>query len=95
MKDLLTWVLVKLRLRNLPQVRRIIVAVVGATVLLLGIALLVLPGPAILVIPIGLSILATEFVWARRLLEKARQLFRKKGGPPEPAQKQADSQKPM
>jgi tellurite resistance protein TerC len=42
--------------------KRIVVAVVGGTVTLIGIALIVLPGPAFVVIPIGLSILATEFV---------------------------------
>lgn len=39
---------------------------------MIGIALLVLPGPAFLVIPVGLAILATEFVWARRWLKRAR-----------------------
>jgi tellurite resistance protein TerC len=53
--------------------KRIVVAVIGGTVTLIGIALLVLPGPAFIVIPIGLSILATEFVWAKRWLKKARQ----------------------
>ncbi len=43
------------------------------TVLLIGIALLVLPGPAFIVIPIGLAILATEFVWARRWLHFIRE----------------------
>jgi uncharacterized protein (TIGR02611 family) len=57
---------------NIKIVRRIIVAVVGATVLLIGIALLVLPGPAFIVIPIGLAILATEFAWARHWLKKVR-----------------------
>jgi uncharacterized protein (TIGR02611 family) len=52
--------------------KRIVVAVVGGTVLLIGLALLVLPGPAFLVIPIGLAILATEFVWARRWLRRAK-----------------------
>ena len=52
--------------------RRLVVAVVGFTVLLLGLALIVLPGPAVAVIPIGLAILATEFVWARRLLRRMR-----------------------
>jgi tellurite resistance protein TerC len=51
-----------------------VVAVVGGTVTLVGIALIVLPGPAIVVIPIGLSILATEFVWARRYVKKARRV---------------------
>jgi uncharacterized protein (TIGR02611 family) len=61
-------------LENIKIVRRIIVAVVGATVLLIGIALLVLPGPAFIVIPIGLAILATEFAWARHWLKKVRQI---------------------
>jgi hypothetical protein len=41
-------------------------------VLLIGIALLVLPGPAFIVIPLGLAILAVEFAWARRLLKRVR-----------------------
>jgi tellurite resistance protein TerC len=66
-----------------------IVGVIGGTVLLIGIALVVLPGPALLVIPMGLAILATEFVWARRWLQKARSLVgrgnhRKKPPSPKP-----------
>jgi tellurite resistance protein TerC len=53
--------------------RRVAVAIIGGSVLLFGIALLVLPGPAIVVIPIGLAILATEFLWARRLLKRVRE----------------------
>jgi hypothetical protein len=52
--------------------KRIIVAVVGGTVLAAGFALVVLPGPAFIVIPAGLAILAMEFAWARRWLRKAR-----------------------
>lgn len=52
--------------------KRIFVAVVGGTILMIGIALLVLPGPAFVVIPVGLAILATEFMWARRWLKRAR-----------------------
>jgi tellurite resistance protein TerC len=52
--------------------RRVAVAVIGFTVLLIGVAMVVLPGPAVVVIPLGLAILATEFVWARQLLRKAR-----------------------
>lgn len=48
--------------------RRIIIAVVGATVVLMGVAMLVLPGPAFIVIPTGLAILGLEFAWARRWL---------------------------
>jgi tellurite resistance protein TerC len=52
--------------------RRIVILIVGMTVLLIGIALLVLPGPAIVVIPVGLAILATEFAWARHWLRIMR-----------------------
>ncbi len=54
------------------QARRIVVLVVGMTVLAVGAALLILPGPALIVLPIGLAILATEFVWARRLLRRIK-----------------------
>jgi uncharacterized protein (TIGR02611 family) len=59
---------------NIKVVRRVIVSVIGATVLLIGVALLVLPGPAFIVIPIGLAILATEYAWARRWLKKVRRM---------------------
>ena len=59
---------------NIEVVRRVIVSVIGATVLLIGVALLVLPGPAFIVIPIGLAILATEYAWARRWLRKVRRM---------------------
>jgi tellurite resistance protein TerC len=52
--------------------KRLIVAVFGITVLVIGIAMIVLPGPAILVIPAALGILATEFAWARRVLQMVR-----------------------
>ncbi|HSS16642.1 MAG TPA: PGPGW domain-containing protein [Candidatus Dormibacteraeota bacterium] len=55
-------------------VKRVIVSVVGATVLLIGVALLILPGPAFIVIPVGLAILASEYAWARRWLKKVRQM---------------------
>ena len=55
-------------LKTLTQARRLIVIVFGFTILAVGIAMIVLPGPAVLVVPIGLAILATEFVWARKLL---------------------------
>jgi len=59
--------------------RRIVVAVVGGSVLLLGIVMLVTPGPAIIVIPIGLAILAVEFVWARHWLKKLREMISRRG----------------
>ena len=59
----------------MKKVKRIIVAVMGGTVLAVGLALVVLPGPAFLVIPAGLAILAMEFAWAGRWLRKARNLL--------------------
>lgn len=52
--------------------RRIAIGVIGMTVLGIGVFMLVLPGPAIIVIPLGLVILATEFVWARRWLKRLK-----------------------
>ena len=63
-------------LDNIKAVRRVIVSVVGATVVLIGIALLVLPGPAFVVIPVGLAILATEYAWARLWPRKVRRFAR-------------------
>ena len=60
------------RLINFTWLKRAVVAVIGFTVLFVGIAMMVLPGPAVVVIPLGLAILATEFLWAQRLLERAR-----------------------
>jgi tellurite resistance protein TerC len=59
-----------------PATRRIITAVVGGVILLAGLVMLILPGPAVLVIPLGLAILATEFPWARRWLSMARARLR-------------------
>jgi uncharacterized protein (TIGR02611 family) len=67
----------KFHLHGSPKAKRVIVAVLGGTVLLIGICLIVLPGPAFIVIPAGLAILATEFVWARRWLQQVRNLLRK------------------
>jgi integral membrane protein TerC family protein/putative transmembrane protein PGPGW len=57
---------------GLRTARRIVVGVIGTTVLTIGIAMVVLPGPAVAVIPLGLAILGSEFVWARRWLAKIR-----------------------
>jgi hypothetical protein len=62
-------------LTAMKKVKRIIVALVGGTVLVVGFALVVLPGPAFLVIPAGLAILAMEFAWARRWLCKVKGLL--------------------
>lgn len=52
--------------------KRALVALLGSSVICLGVAMIVLPGPAIIVIPIGLGILSTEFVWARNLLHSIK-----------------------
>jgi uncharacterized protein (TIGR02611 family) len=52
--------------------KRIAVTIAGFAVLIVGIAMLVLPGPGIVVIIAGLAILATEYVWAERLLRMAK-----------------------
>lgn len=59
------------------QARRVAVIIIGASVLLIGIAMLILPGPAVIVIPIGLSILGTEYLWARKMLRRAKEQVRR------------------
>jgi uncharacterized protein (TIGR02611 family) len=60
------------RERHLARSRlyRLVLAVAGFTVLFVGLAMLVLPGPGLLVIVLGLTILALEFAWAERMLER-------------------------
>jgi hypothetical protein len=60
---------------SIKAIKRIAILVLGSTVLVIGVALLVLPGPAFIVIPVGLAILAVEFAWARRWLRKAREFL--------------------
>ena len=55
------------------QAKRLVILLVGGTVLVVGLAMILLPGPAVLVIPLGLGILAVEFAWARRWLVRAQQ----------------------
>ena len=74
---------------HLGGARKPVVAVVGGTVMLIGVAMIVLPGPAFIVIPLGLAILATEFLWARRWLKRAQALLPKGGKKSPPAPKAA------
>ena len=62
-------------LENKPYkiVRKVVIAVLGISVLLIGAAMILLPGPAIVVIPAGLAILATEFAWAKSILRKLKE----------------------
>jgi hypothetical protein len=52
--------------------KKLVISLVGGTVLLIGIALLVLPGPGLPIVAAGLAILASEFLWARRALRNAK-----------------------
>jgi len=65
--------LARRRERHLERTRayRVMFVVAGAIVTLGGVAMLALPGPAFVVIPIGLTMLAMEFSWAERWLERA------------------------
>jgi len=63
--------------RLLKPVRQAVIFVLGISVVIVGIAMIVLPGPATVVIPAGLAILATEFVWARRWLNYLKQRAQK------------------
>jgi len=53
--------------------RRIIVTLVGSTILLLGVIMIITPGPALVFIPLGLAILGLEFAWARAWLRRLRE----------------------
>jgi hypothetical protein len=56
--------------------KKIVIAGVGVSVVLLGVVMIVTPGPAVVVIPAGLAILAVEFAWARRWLRRVRAYVR-------------------
>jgi tellurite resistance protein TerC len=68
---------------SLRGARQIAIALIGSTTLLLGVAMLILPGPGLLVIPIGLALLSAEFVWARRWFARIRKATA--NGPPRDA----------
>lgn len=79
----------KLGLDRMPVIRKLIYSVLGVTVLLIGLAMIVLPGPAVIVIPIGLAILASEYAWARRIIRRGRvfvgrRMQRRRVEPPKP-----------
>lgn len=57
---------------TLRKARQLVVAVVGSTLVLIGVIMIFTPGPAVVVIPLGLGILATEFVWAKSLLHQVK-----------------------
>ena len=57
--------------------RKIVIAIIGTTSVLLGVAMLVLPGPGILTIILGLMLLGVEFAFARRWLERLKTTSKK------------------
>lgn len=59
-------------IETLRQARRIVIAVVGSTLIAIGAAMLITPGPGWLMILLGLGILSAEFMWARRLLRRLK-----------------------
>ena len=58
--------------RTYRVAKRIAIGIVGGSVLVVGVAMIVLPGPAFVVIPVGLGILSLEFAWARSWLRKIK-----------------------
>jgi Putative transmembrane protein (PGPGW) len=62
----------RLGLESRPRLRKLLVGVIGFTIVLFGVLMIVLPGPAILVVPLGFAILATEFAWARRVWRRGK-----------------------
>lgn len=58
--------------RTLDEARRVIRIVIGFNFLVVGGTMIVVPAPAVIVIPIGLAIVSTEFLWARKLLDKVK-----------------------
>jgi hypothetical protein len=59
--------------------RRIAVSVVGAVLLVAGLAMLVLPGPGLIVIVLGFAVLGTEYAWAAAALERSKRLATQAG----------------
>jgi uncharacterized protein (TIGR02611 family) len=64
-------------LTAIKKIKRLIVSIFGFTILIIGLAMLILPGPGLIIIPIGLAVLATEYLWARNLLNKVKKRFKK------------------
>lgn len=68
----LSRLLVRWRVDDIPHIKRIIVTVVGGTIIVFGFSLIWTPAPTGLLIPVGLAVLGTEYAWARRWMRKAR-----------------------
>ncbi len=73
----LSRLLVRLKVDDIPHIKRIIVTVVGGTIVVFGFSLIWTPAPTGLLIPVGLAVLGTEYAWARRWMRKAKLLAAK------------------
>lgn len=56
--------------RTVKELRRFVILVMGLTIMLIGVLLLVLPGPGMIIFLFGLTLLASEFYWAKNWLKK-------------------------
>lgn len=65
--------------RNLsPLARKVAAGIIGGLLLLVGIAMIILPGPAVVVIPLALAILGTQFSWPRKVYYKLRGMWKRR-----------------
>ncbi len=60
-------------IKTLHQAKRFFKILVGFTLLVIGVVMIVTPGPGLLTILLALGVLAAEFVWARRLLDRVKE----------------------
>ena len=80
-RGLQKWV-TRFGLDALPALRRFLIGAIGFSVVLIGLVMVVLPGPAFIVVPLGVAILASEFAWARRVWRRGRILISRVRGKP-------------
>jgi Flp pilus assembly protein TadB len=59
--------------------KRVAVTAVGAVLVLGGLAMLVLPGPGIIVVVLGFAVLGTEYAWAAAALERTKRTAQRAG----------------
>ncbi|MFT5788315.1 MAG: hypothetical protein ACI8SJ_000418 [Shewanella sp.] len=59
------------------MLKRTLITIIGGLLTLTGAALIILPGPAWLLLPIGLAVLSIEYPWARRWLKKSQNHMKK------------------
>jgi len=71
-------------LESRPRLRRFLLGTIGFSVVLIGLVMIVLPGPAIIIVPFGFAILASEFAWARRVWRRGTILVSRIRGKPVP-----------